>query len=878
MEDGYVVRNVYGGGNMGSVGKGNYAGGPDDYSTAGYGEKVKDYNLWDKSNPFGEAFLNSGKSKVTILGGTVGYINPANPSESVYGGLPYGNVFGGCRGEAAPNIRETPRYLYSPEFFVGYVNETDVTIGTVGQAGPKISGSVYGGGMDGHVRRDTKVTINSGEIGSVNGGLDNGNVYGAGSGIGKYKYDFDYDGKYTSTVKYHDKDTKEEDYSTSAGSVTRFTTVDINGGTIHRTVYGGGSLSSVGAPKIGQDYDPYHPEDSEHSGEAGKLSLNKVTISGGQIGDAEGIAADYGGDVIGGSRGESAFENSLMSPSSFASSVWTDVTIKDDANVLGNVFGGGEAGMVKYDTDVKMQGGTVGNDLYGGGDMADVGGNTTVTLTGGTVNHDVFGGARGRLPQGDDPGAEANVGGDVLVTLNGTQTTDAESGTVSFNDNCVVNGSIFGCNNVNGTPMGHSTVHIFKTAPSTNGTDYDLVAVYGGGKQSDYVPADTDEKQSTEVIIEGCDLTSIENVYGGGYGAATPGTNVLIKGTKIIDNVFGGGFGADDPEKSYINPGANVGYHTDGVKYESGAGKAVIQLMAGNVNHVYGGSNTKGDIFAGSFVTNVANDGGPGCCDELVVEEIYGGGKSADMYGGAEICLSCMPNDWIGSIYAGAEKADVGNDISLTLTSGKFERVYGGNKSGGKIDGYIEVNIEENPECSTPIIIGELYGGGNEAPYEYSNLAKDPDYPSPRVNVRAFTSIGTIYGGGYGQTATVTGNPTVNINVVEGGREYTGDIRELEDGSKVTLYARSKDGKIGVIGNVFGGGNAAKVIGNTTVNVGTTTEEQMVSLQTTDEKGNVIVVKKPVVGADIRGNVYGGGNQAEVTGSTNVVIGQKASE
>ena len=66
--------------------------------------------------------------------------------------------------------------------------------------------------------------------------MGRGNVYGSGSGTGKYKYDFDYDGAYTSTVEYNKKATKEEDYSTSAGSVTRFTTVEINGGTIHRQV------------------------------------------------------------------------------------------------------------------------------------------------------------------------------------------------------------------------------------------------------------------------------------------------------------------------------------------------------------------------------------------------------------------------------------------------------------------------------------------------------------------------------------------------------------------------------------------------------------------------------------------------------------------
>ena len=874
MSGGYVVRNVYGGGTMGSVGKGNYAGGTDDYSTTGYGENAGG-NLWTSSTDGDNAwqFLNSGICTVNITGGTVGYTGTKD-------GLPYGNVFGGCRGEAAPNIVETPRYLYSPEFYVGYANETRVTIGAEGSTtGPRIFGSVYGGGQDGHVRRDAKVTINSGEIGSTYAGNDlnaiewkyAGNVFGAGSGIGKYQYDFNYDGKFESTVKYNngraEVDTKEEDYSTSAGSVTRSTIVEVKGGTIHRTVYGGGSLASVGAPKIGQGYDPYHPSDSEHSSEVGKQSLNKVTISGGQIGDATSIAAGYGGDVNGGSRGELAFVNSLANPSSFANSVWTDVIISGEANILGNVFGGGEAGIVKHDTDVKMQGGTVGNDLYGAGDMADVNGNTTVSLTGGTITHDAYGGARGTAA------IAAYVGGDVLVDVNNVA-NDAKG--------CIVE-RVFGANNVNGTPKGHVKVHVHATQNKNTGSvsvkatsGYDVAHVFGGGNASDYVPDAADTKQSTEVIIEGCDLTSIEEVYGGGYGAAVPATDVLIKGTKIINNVFGGGYGAGTD-----NPGANVGYVTGGSRspYALGTGKAVVQLMAGTVNNVYGGSNTKGDIRSGSNVTNVANDNSPGCCDKLSVKEIYGGGSQADMFGGTEIVLGCMPDDWIGAIYAGAENANVGNDVSLTLTSGKFGRVFGGNKSGGTIDGYIEVNIEENPECSTPIIIGGLYGGGNEAPYTVPAryFTNNPNYQSPRVNVRAFTSIGNIYGGGFGASATVTGNPLVNINEVQGGREYAGEDKPLEDGTTVKLYARKADSKMGVIGNVFGGGNAAKVIGNTNVMIGTEAEQEMESLKTTDATtGTVTVVKKPVLGADIQGNVYGAGNNAEVTGHTNVVIGKKA--
>ena len=164
------------------------------------------------------------------------------------------------------------------------------------------------------------------------------------------------------------------------------------------------------------------------------------------------------------------------------------------------------------------------------------------------------------------------------------------------------------------------------------------------------------------------------------------------------------------------------------------------------------------------------------------------------------------------------------------------------------------------------------------------------------LNVRSFTSIGNIFGGGYGDAAVMVGSPTVNINeaLVEDDAdtgssnkafdEETKTLTDLDGNqSQVTLYAHEA-GKIGVIGNVFGGGNAAKVIGNTNVNVGTTSEEPFISLPINDSAGKKptddgwkpTYQKKPVVGADIRGNVYGGGNNAVVTGNTNVVIGQEA--
>ena len=918
MGDGHVLVNVYGGGNMGSVGKGNYASGTDDYYPAGYGETLKDKDLWTKTDGFNpdapitesnkpttmaDYFLSSGKCTVNIIGGTIG---TSNGVYGTVGGIdqktPTGMVFGGSRGRAAEDIgRLSPRYAFAPDFFLGYVNKTEVTIGVKDDDtySPTIYSQVFGGGRDGHVRNSSHVIINNGIIGQAyddyNTISDNtdresqrrncGNVYASGSGMGTW------DGKH---------------HGTSSGSITRNATVDINGGTIYGNVYGGGAMSSVGPPTI-------PPTAAVAAIDWSKCTVN---INGGNIGVGTDYSTyGYGGCVFGASRGGDLTTDEFSEDNldNYATTLWNEVNIKG-GTIAGDVYGGGQAGRVKKDN--------------------------TVNLTGGTVAHDVFGGGMGTST------IAANVGGNTTVTLNGTPTSGA-GGTVSYLDNCVVNGSIFGANNVNGTPKGHVTVHVFKTANSAkdpsvlaaNRTTYDVAAVFGGGKQADYVPDATDTKQSTEVIIEGCDLTSIQDVYGGGYGAATPGTNVLIKGTYIIDNVFGGGYGAGDD-----NPGANVGFTTEGTRnpYTDGEGKAVVQLMAGTIHHVYGGSNTKGDIRGGSNVTSVARGTGdisPNCCTDLNVQEIFGGGSQADMYGGTEIVLGCMPNDWVGAIYAGAESSNVGNDVSLTLTSGKFGRVFGGNKSGGSISGSIEVNIEENPDCGTPIIIGELYGGGDAAPYSVpdSYTQGNPNYQSPRVNVRAFTSIGNIFGGGYGSAAIVTGNPMVNINEVvlkkADGSDATnaykvedeseGALPSLIDGTTVKLYPHEA-GKIGVIGNVFGGGNAAEVIGSTYVNIGTEAETPFVSLPMvpvldannqpvyeTDQNGNPVyeivngqrvqetdangtplyesdgetpkwkrVQKKtpqtkPVVGADIQGNVYGGGNAAKVTGNTNVVIGQE---
>ena len=215
--------------------------------------------------------------------------------------------------------------------------------------------------LGGEIGVPYKATSDSRTALLTNYGLDDpqwmhrGNIYGGGSGITKYKYDFNYDGD--------TEDDNEQNYSNSSGSVTRFTEVNVLGGTIHRNVYGGGSMGSVGAPKNGQDYDLYKPGQANIEGKLdngpGRQSMNTVNIGGGTSVVTIGTPFDttkgwsydktYGGEVYGACRGMSDLD-----PEQFANSVWTLVNIKDKATIMGNVYGGGDSGIVKKDSEVRI--------------------------------------------------------------------------------------------------------------------------------------------------------------------------------------------------------------------------------------------------------------------------------------------------------------------------------------------------------------------------------------------------------------------------------------------------------------------------------------------------------------------------------------------
>ena len=856
-----------------------------------------------------------GTSKVKMTGGTIGV--PRTLKQIVEHPLTC-YLFGAGKGD------ERSR-------FYNYTNTGSVEVEI---SGGIIYGSVFGGSEDGHVTEDIKMDIKPGAIiGTLGTSYVDGNVFGGGRGF--------------------------SGNTLTAGNVGGNVTMNISGGNILGSVYGGGRLASVGTYLVDSNdanYGKLIPDagNDKH----GHITVN---ISGGTIGNSK----EY-----------------IYNPTDDQKAAIPNTTF-DYQNHLqytkgGNVFTAGMGRLYALDnttvlsswkklgqcksTTLNMTGGTVKSSVYGGGEIGIVAQNATLNINGGTVGTkvvdsndatknyyfgSVFGGGKGSTENIDDISEAGTTQGNVEVHLNKDVASDDEA------KGAIVN-QVFGCNDMNGSPKGTVTVHVYATQNADkdnistkydkNTEKFDVEAVYGGGNLAAYEPTDLATGKA-KVIVDGCGLTSIRQVYGGGNAASTPATDVEINGTYEILELFGGGNGFDRLPNGDPNPGANVGYkdyhlvendpayatkeaRTEGeafAPYRYGTGEATVNIKGGTIHRVFGGSNTKGNVrkTALTLLEEVTDGGTPVC--EFHVDEAYGGGKSAPMDAEAKMLMACIPG--LKEVYGGAEAADIHDDVSLTITNGTFDRVFGGNNISGTISGKITVNVEETG-CR-PVVIGELYGGGNLAAYSIygykqvggvwkprtstSDAGTGPTtpYDSPQVNVRSFTSIGSVYGGGYGAAALMVASPTVNISESVGDPDnypttgqyynatgFTGKTITV-DGHDVVLPDHTRT-KIGAINNVFGGGNAAPVQGNTQVNIGTAVGEDVYlvkAFKTGDTlpaecytksgnnyeaasgqavEGTTYYRKYPVVGVDIRGNVYGGGNNAEVTGNTNVNIGKRS--
>ena len=934
-----VTGNVFGGGD-----ESNLIGDADVNISGTVRVNQKVFGGGNKANKGGK------DTKVTLTSGTV--------TGGIYGGC---NINGNITGNTTVNLNGgivgTAGNTTNNIAFGGGYGENTSTDGNVTLTvnGSTIHGNVYGGSALGNVNGSNKTTTVTLTTGTINGSL-------YGGGLGDANHAALVNGDVQVTV---DGGTISGDVygcNNVNGAPQGTVTVDINatdpvqsGYAISKVFGGGNQAAYTGSPVVRIHGCDNTIEYVYGGGNQASVRGTGVTVYGGSIGYVFG--GGYGADITNDGTDVNIYGGNIgyvFGGNDHSGTVHgdIDVDIQEQAEpnhqlcalTIGEVYGGGQLADAAGGVTVNVRKSVITGDVYGGGAKANTNtGNiinaqtidtdlhvTEVNLyPGATIHGDVYGGGRGYKDANPDNDIEATVYGDVSVYQLGAVLVPA------ITNGIAESGRIFGCNNINGTPKGHVLVYVSKTVKNSESDTYAISAVYGGGNMAEYVPfrIDQDDSDCTEVRIDGCNDVTIHSVYGGGNAASTPATQVFISGAKEIMYVFGGGNGAGDN-----NPGANVGYHyydVDGplggttdadianrldpqnhLVYGSGVASTII--YGGHIHYVYGGSNTKGNIREASVsMLDELSE-----C-ELQIDGIYGGGRAAYMEGRTSVELGCLTG--MEAIYGGSENADVGSDVELTISSGHFDKVFGGNNKGGRIFGSITVNIEQTG-C-LPITIDELYLGGDNAPYSvygykdstytvningedithYKLKQSGPKYNDPLLNIRSFASIGTVYGGGNGIHATMVGNPKVDINITHGwiNGEYNGTIQSLSQ-YKGKPQQLENDG---VIGTVYGGGNSAKVIGSTNVFIGDKLNDQVElksmrtlynSLDNNDKVKETVTIRKTTVnsadaikytsnsdpnititqtvsqtvnGATITGNVYGGGNNADVTQSANIQVG-----
>ena len=747
------------------------------------------------------------------------------------GGTVRGSVYGAAAYSGAAGDR---KFIFTGGTIGGWV--------AGGANGTQETGGLLTGSAALYVGGNT--SVNSNRSTTVINRAVGGNVFGAGCGYGA---------------------------SSSSGQVSAGTTVVVaDNAYIERGVYGGGSYGYT--TDTSNIFVLGGTVDGKNGGVDG--TTYSSTITGGVFGGAcqnQGGTVNItmtGGQVNGG----------LYGGSNVTGNISDNVTMHVNGGQVGtssqtaNIHGGGYGNATDVNGNILLNIGAKGQtadgamiygDVYGGSALGNVNDaisdSTCIGLYRGTIQGNVYGGGLG-----DDTYAAA-VRGNVRIDLDGAAFVTTYDGTNASDGSPIpATGRVFGCNNNNGTPNGTVRINVYKTVAADGSAhtqgQYEVQAVYGGGNLAAYTPT---ANGATSVNVYGCGESSIEYVYGGGNAAPVPATEVKVYGSYEIDYVFGGGNGKDDVN-GVANPGADVGLNGS-TSY--GAGTATTTILGGVIHRVFGGSNTKGDVREKASVT-LGDDNLQPC--EFKVDQVYGAGNEAYMSGDLEITMHCI--EGVTAIYGGSRKADIGSptsrsDVVLNVYGGHYDQVFGGNNESGCIYGSITVNIQE--QGCLPIEIGELYLSGNQAAYSVYGYNDDktpktsgpPVYEDPVLNIISATSIGEVYGGGLGSTATLYGNPHININMEQG--EIDGTYEYVEGKSDVRYKDKGYDSAqtldLGSLGTVFGGGNEAQVVGDTYIQIGTGIDANGAALTRQD--------------AQITGNVYGGGNRAEVTGKTNVVIG-----
>jgi len=902
---GTIRGNVFGGGNMASVG------------------------IWNKESndliPIADPVRTTYRGNATVT---------VNGSSTVIGPLDgtgmNAYVFGGGKGFS--NDPDTLRKAYAN------VDSTFVTV-----SGGTIWGSVFGGGSDSHVLGSTSVIVHSGANIGTNGLTTwDGNIFGGGRNFMNTNH--------------------------TNGRVAGNIDIAMDGGTLQGSIFGGGRLALTGVNMEGLPYLTTNTA-TEQVYDSINHGYVHINVTGGSIGNTDGMQLLTGsdesvGDIFGSGKGDTkAYEDiwagrvaktkvevggtttriygsvfgggemagigywdtitdnsipngtfmkgtgmseviisgspeigtdteysSVYASTSQAMHEWTvfDSDNHNDSILIhtctGNVFGGSQGdvdpespawvSMARSRTaKVTINGGIIKSYVYGGSEQGTVMGNTHVTVTGGTIGHSVT-----------SPGGTTYLFGGVHGGGYGSHRRD-------YNISVLENDSLKPANLIAGRVYGNTFVDIM------GGT---IVDVYGGANYAYVGGYGTNPKgntlvnigsHSTRTDVYTGDATIQGNVFGANNHAGTPYGDVEV-------NIYSTAHTEDNeyPDPAPTTPQALGELSTDPSKFAlkavyAGSNHADYLPVAGKeaTVHVWGcEENTIYDVYGGCDAAAIGSSTAGYSTNTNVIVD---GGRIYQVFGGGN-----------GSVTS----ADIHGTANTTINGGLINELFGGSNNMGLID---DINLVVNQDGDCPVVIADGFGGNNSADLigDLVVTLQCGDNPPTYGNFYCGSRLGDIYGnitvnvmggeitnlfaGSRGQADDpgTLANEAISADIfeitqefIDAHPEYSGLVAGHGGNITLNLYG-------GSITNAFGGSDVwSQIDGKITINVLDTVDHCALNLTNVYGGGRytpytpLLVegnkINSPevnIIHGEIQGNVFGGalGDTATVAANPVVRIG-----
>ena len=743
---GTIYHNVYGGGSMAIVGNYGLYGDADEWMAWKTEYLDKGLTLqWDDVDDAQRDYLfgNYGGLATVNIHSSVGH--SGNPEG--YGG----NVFGSSRGKAnkysgSYTYETHPHEDYSD---MAYVVRSVVNVGHDTATDFTVYGSVYGGGENGHVDfGGTEVNIFQGTV--------LGNVFGGGKGSASSPSAGIVDGNTQVNIGTADQDANTvviggSVYGGNDANSCALGTMRVD---VYKTAHSGANIFPAGVPNHGE---AWTAADSA-------LVASLMTESVASQPSNYALKAVYGG----GNRA-----SVLTGDAETDAGDWYDATFDRDPvdpDDYGSEYKYISQRITKADWPVSTQRNSVvyvhncDNTImyvYGGGSAADSR-NTSVTIEGGRIFR-AFAGGDGYSETNNrtDPSApNYNPGANIRAKI--------KDKTVDY---------------VNSTPFSKSSGDV--AIDVQGGVVYE---VFGGSNQMGVVEGNT----SISLTPTGpCQQFIHDEVFGGGNEAEGNGGTITLECGTHFNTFYGGARNANITDDIVLNILGGTFDTVFGGNKEGGiiSGNVTVNVSGGHIGSLFGGSNRGGDI-TGVITVNVDLDPDYSCADGLQLDYVYGGGKNA-----AYPSVSTPTPTLVSPV------VNILCDSVSEAKNFRLQYVYGGGYGdGATVTAHPFVTVGDTTLTGKHVVVyRDIYGGGALAPVVGNPTVRltskaanstDPSVVSSSDNTTS--AHGNVFGGGFGPSAVVTGNTSVDIR-----------------GNRTSVDA-----------NVYGGGNAGRVSGNTSVTIG----------------------------------------------------------